>query len=96
MVKNNILHYFENKRNYFDIAAPLIFTIGMSLRFLSLNSNENVFISARLILCIDLIVWFIRLLHMLVVFKSLGPKVVMIQKMVHFGSFVLLLTKSTI
>jgi hypothetical protein len=83
--------------------------IGISLRFLSLKTNEDMFVAARyfynifikefinfkiirgkiflnffnrIVLCIDLLIWYLRLLHVSIVFKSLGPKLVMIQKMV--------------
>lgn len=42
----------------------------------------NIKCLVRIILCIDLCIWYLRLLHVSVVFKSLGPKLVMIQKMV--------------
>jgi transient receptor potential cation channel subfamily M protein 2 len=35
----------------------------------------------RLILSLDLIMWYIRILHFLLVFKAIGPKLVMIEKM---------------
>jgi hypothetical protein len=53
----------------------------MGLRFISLRTNESLFKAARIVLCIDLIIWYFRLLHFFIVFKSLGPKLVMIEKM---------------
>lgn len=35
----------------------------------------------RIILCVDLSIWFIRLFHVLMIFEALGPKLVMIRKM---------------
>jgi hypothetical protein len=35
----------------------------------------------RVILCIDLIIWYFRILHSLLIFPELGPKLVMIHKM---------------
>lgn len=32
-------------------------------------------------MCIDVFIWYFRLLHVFIVFKSLGPKLVMIKKM---------------
>lgn len=43
---------------------------------------EITFASFRIVLCADLWLWYLRLLHLSIVFKSLGPKLVMIQKMV--------------
>lgn len=83
ILKNKLLHYFANNWNYLDISGGLMFTIGMSMRFISImTKNENLFLTARIILCIDLVAWYMRLLHVSVVFRSLGPKLVMIQKMV--------------
>ena len=56
IVKNKLLHYFENNWNYFDISGCLVFSIGMSLRFLSISTNETLFVAARIILCIDLFI----------------------------------------
>lgn len=49
VLKNKLLHYFENNWNYLDISGCLVFSIGMSLRFLSITTNENLFIAARYI-----------------------------------------------
>ena len=38
-------------------------------------------IITRLILSIDLSVWYFRLLHATIIFKNLGPKIIMIKKM---------------
>lgn len=44
----------------------------------------------RIIYALDLVIWYIRLLQATIVFKSLGPKLVMIQKMVKtYSSFLL-------
>lgn len=104
MLKNKLLHYFENNWNYLDISGCLVFSIGICLRFLAMSTGEGLFIAARLefdfdirfnkikklynsvsfriVLCMDLCIWYVRILHVSVVFKSLGPKLVMIQKMV--------------
>ena len=36
----------------------------------------------RLVLCVDLWIWYVRILHVSLIIKSLGPKLVMIRKMV--------------
>lgn len=82
MLKNKLLHYFENNWNYLDISGCLVFSIGISLRFLAMSTGETLFVASRIVLCMDLCIWYVRLLHVSVVFKSLGPKLVMIQKMV--------------
>ncbi len=43
---------------------------------------QTLFEFCRILLAIDLTIWYVRLLHVALVFKNLGPKLVMIQKMV--------------
>ncbi len=83
VIKNRLRQYLANQWNYLDISGCLVFIIGMSLRLIAFARHaEGVFIAARLVLCIDLCIWYMRLLHLSIVFKSLGPKLVMIQKMI--------------
>jgi hypothetical protein len=67
--------------NYFDIAGCLFFSIAFIFRAASIwRKDENLYIAARILFCIDLVVWYIRLLYITLLFKSLGPKIVMIEK----------------
>lgn len=67
--------------NYFDISGCFFYSIAFILRLLSIwLVNENLYIAARIFFCIDLVIWYIRLLYITLLFKSLGPKIVMIQK----------------
>ena len=59
-----------------------LFTIGFTFRIVSFYHGTNYFIAARLILCLDLFFWFMRLLHVFKNFKNLGPKIKMITRMV--------------
>jgi hypothetical protein len=60
ILKNKLLHYFENNWNYLDISGCLVFSIGMSLRFISMNSNENLFIAARYLAACNLKIYVIN------------------------------------
>jgi len=81
--KSKILKYMDNRWNYLDICGCFLFIIAICLRFIAIFiRNENVFIAARILLAIDLVVWFVRLLHKTIIFRSLGPKLVMISQMV--------------
>lgn len=82
MIKNKIFRYYVNKWNYLDSSGCILFFIGFTLRLIALNDNKALFITARIIFALDLSIWYIRLLQVTVIFKSLGPKLVMIQKMV--------------
>lgn len=64
--------------NVTDLIAILLFSVGMVLRLqdLPLRSDE------RVIYCVNIIYWYIRLLDIFGVNKYLGPYVMMIGKMV--------------
>lgn len=64
--------------NITDLMAILIFSVGMVLRL-----QEPPFMSyGRVIYCVNIIYWYIRLLDIFGVNKYLGPYVMMIGKMV--------------
>ncbi|XP_067002827.1 transient receptor potential cation channel trpm isoform X2 [Anabrus simplex] len=66
-----------NMWNPCDAAAIIFFLIGLSLR-LRLSSMKV----GRLIYCVDIIYWYLRILNILGVNKYLGPLVTMMGKMV--------------
>ncbi len=81
--KKKLAHYFRLKWNYLDILGCGLFVIGMFFRYVSyFTADEHLFKLARIFLCQDICVWFLRLLHVSLVYKSLGPKLVMIEKMI--------------
>lgn len=64
--------------NVTDLISILLFTLGMILRL-----QEQPFSSyGRVIYCVNIIYWYIRLLDIFGVNKYLGPYVMMIGKMV--------------
>ena len=76
--------YLNDALNYFDIFGCFFFLFGAISRLLSYYfDDEDLFVAARIILCVDLIIWFMRILNVALVFQSLGPKLVMIQRMVN-------------
>ena len=64
--------------NLFDILTAVLFILGYTLRLVTCSSCLH---AARVVLCLDLILYWTRLLHIFSVHKQLGPKVVMIGKM---------------
>ncbi|CAH1966850.1 unnamed protein product [Acanthoscelides obtectus] len=66
-----------NLWNPCDMAAVLMFLIGMALRF-----QHDTFQVGRVIYCVNCIYWYLRLLNILSVNKYLGPLVTMMGKMV--------------
>jgi hypothetical protein len=51
----------------------------MILRFIP--DNYDVYLASRIILCIDIIFWFIKILNTYSILKIAGPKLIMINKM---------------
>ena len=63
--------------NIGDTISVMLFLIGLSLRF------QPVFIQyGRVVFCVGLIYWYVRILDIFAVNKYLGPYVMMIGKMV--------------
>ncbi|XP_069120927.1 transient receptor potential cation channel subfamily M member-like 2 isoform X1 [Argopecten irradians] len=70
--------YITDKWNVVDVFTILLFVCGMILRFLPYDSTLEV---ARVVLAMNLITFFFRILHIFSVHKELGPKLVMIARM---------------
>lgn len=64
--------------NITDLMAILIFSVGMVLRL----QEPPLMSYGRVIYCVNIIYWYIRLLEIFGVNKYLGPYVMMIGKMV--------------
>ncbi len=75
-----IMAYFAVFWNKLDALALVLFFLAFILRFLPLN---HCFCAARILLAIDLSIWFIRTLDIFSAIKRLGPKLVMIGEMVN-------------
>jgi hypothetical protein len=63
------------------VTSYLLFYIGLILRFTNTYSDDA-FSTARIVLAYDLEIWFIRSLAFLGIAQKMGPKLVMIRKMV--------------
>ncbi|XP_064594682.1 transient receptor potential cation channel subfamily M member-like 2 isoform X2 [Liolophura sinensis] len=74
-----ISSYLRDMWNLVDVLTILLFIIGMVLRSIP---HSDTFEAARVILALNLITFFARLLHIFSVHKQLGPKLVMIGRMV--------------
>jgi len=71
--------YITDTWNIVDMITIVLFIIGMVLRFLP---YENTFEAGRVFLALNFVSFFLRLLHIFSVHKELGPKLVMIGRMV--------------
>lgn len=77
--------------NVTDLMAILIFSIGMVLRL----QDPPLMSYGRVIYCVNIIYWYIRLLDIFGVNKYLGPYVMMIGKMVSDATLNSLLSVSS-
>ncbi len=71
--------YYSIFWNKLDVLAIFLFFVAFILRFLPMS---QCFCGARIILAIDLSIWYIRTLDIFSAVKQLGPKLVMIGEMV--------------
>uniref|UniRef100_A0A2K6LKB3 non-specific serine/threonine protein kinase n=1 Tax=Rhinopithecus bieti TaxID=61621 RepID=A0A2K6LKB3_RHIBE len=86
-VNQKIKVWFSDYFNISDTIAIISFFIGFGLRFGAkwnfANAYDNhVFVAGRLIYCLNIIFWYVRLLDFLAVNQQAGPYVMMIGKMV--------------
>ncbi|KAK9959242.1 hypothetical protein ABG768_011307 [Culter alburnus] len=77
-ISQKIKVWFSDYFNISDFLAILMFFVGFGLRF----GNDNVFIAGRIVYCLNIIFWYVRLLDILAVNQQAGPYVMMIGKMV--------------
>ncbi|XP_008069969.1 transient receptor potential cation channel subfamily M member 7 isoform X1 [Carlito syrichta] len=86
-ISQKIKVWFSDYFNISDTIAIISFFIGFGLRFGAKWNFENaynnhVFVAGRLIYCLNIIFWYVRLLDFLAVNQQAGPYVMMIGKMV--------------
>ncbi|KAJ8271673.1 hypothetical protein COCON_G00105320 [Conger conger] len=70
--------WFSDYFNISDFLAIVTFFVGFGLRF----GTNDVFIAGRIVYCLNIIFWYVRLLDILAVNQQAGPYVMMIGKMV--------------
>ncbi|CAF3833359.1 unnamed protein product, partial [Rotaria sp. Silwood1] len=87
-ISGKLAAYFSIFWNKLDLIAIVLFFIAFILRLLPMS---ECFCSARIILAIDLSMWYIRTLDIFSPVKRLGPKLVMIGEMVHDLKFYMLM-----
>uniref|UniRef100_A0ACB8GF69 Transient receptor putative cation channel sub M member 8 n=1 Tax=Sphaerodactylus townsendi TaxID=933632 RepID=A0ACB8GF69_9SAUR len=71
--------YFSDMWNVVDSLAIFYFTSGIVFRLHS--SNETSWYAGRVIFCLDYIIFTLRLIHIFTVSRNLGPKIIMLQRM---------------
>nr|XP_031546978.1 LOW QUALITY PROTEIN: transient receptor potential cation channel subfamily M member 5 [Vicugna pacos] len=68
--------YVEDNWNKCDMAAIFLFIVGVTCRMLPL-----VFEAGRTVLAIDFMVFTLRLIHIFAIHKQLGPKIIIVERM---------------
>ncbi|XP_048725963.1 transient receptor potential cation channel subfamily M member 8 isoform X2 [Caretta caretta] len=71
--------YFSDLWNIMDTLGIFYFITGIIFRLRS--SNESSWYSGRVIFCLDYIIFTLRLIHIFTVSRNLGPKIIMLQRM---------------
>ncbi|XP_037546803.1 transient receptor potential cation channel subfamily M member 5 [Nematolebias whitei] len=69
--------YIQNVWNKFDLIAITLFIIGLISRMFKVSYEFG-----RDVLCVDYMVFTLRLLHIFAIHKQLGPKIIIVGKMV--------------
>ncbi|XP_078660979.1 transient receptor potential cation channel subfamily M member-like 2 isoform X2 [Branchiostoma floridae x Branchiostoma belcheri] len=75
-VSGKLLEYIGNYWNLFDLANIVTFIVAFVLRFFS-----ETFIVARVLYSLNLMIFSFRLLHIFYINKEMGPKLIMIARM---------------
>ncbi|KAJ1179039.1 hypothetical protein NDU88_004278 [Pleurodeles waltl] len=68
--------YMEDSWNQCDLVAILLFTFGLSCRMF-----DYTFEAGRTILAVDFMVFTLRLIHIFAIHKQLGPKIIIVERM---------------
>ncbi|XP_078512418.1 transient receptor potential cation channel subfamily M member 2 [Lissotriton helveticus] len=74
--KKRSLLYISKFWNQVDMLGLVLFVAGVACRFFSLT-----FYAGRILLSLDFIIFCVRLMHIFTISKVLGPKIIMMQRM---------------
>ncbi|XP_053546772.1 transient receptor potential cation channel subfamily M member 4 [Bombina bombina] len=75
-VAQKVKQYLQDSWNHVDITALLLFIIAVVCRMFYFSYE-----SGRTILCFDFMIFTLRLIHIFAVNKQLGPKIIIVRKM---------------
>uniref|UniRef100_A0A8C9RN27 Transient receptor potential cation channel, subfamily M, member 5 n=1 Tax=Scleropages formosus TaxID=113540 RepID=A0A8C9RN27_SCLFO len=68
--------YVEDNWNKCDMVAILLFVVGVSCRMV-----EHMYEAGRTVLALDFMVFTLRLIHIFAIHKQLGPKIIIVERM---------------
>ncbi|XP_046897658.1 transient receptor potential cation channel subfamily M member 5 isoform X2 [Hypomesus transpacificus] len=69
--------YVEDNWNKCDMVAILLFVIGVSCRM-----ADSTYEAGRTVLALDFMVFTLRLIHIFAIHKQLGPKIIIVERMI--------------
>ncbi|KAM4704077.1 transient receptor potential cation channel subfamily M member 4 [Rhinophrynus dorsalis] len=75
-VTQKVRQYLQDSWNHVDITALCLFIVGLVCRMFNASYEAG-----RTILCFDFMVFTLRLIHIFAVNKQLGPKIIIVRKM---------------
>ncbi|KAK3543297.1 hypothetical protein QTP70_014040 [Hemibagrus guttatus] len=70
--------YMKDAWNILDMLSILLFITGLACR---LQTSSTVFYVGKVILCIDFIIFSLRLMAIFTISKTLGPKIIIVRRM---------------
>uniref|UniRef100_A0AAR2K761 Transient receptor potential cation channel, subfamily M, member 4a n=1 Tax=Pygocentrus nattereri TaxID=42514 RepID=A0AAR2K761_PYGNA len=76
-VSNQLMLYIQDMWNKFDLTAISLFCLGLICRLFPWSYEFG-----RSVLCVDYMVFTLRLIHIFAINKQLGPKIIIVGKMV--------------
>ena len=88
MLLRGFKNYIRDRWNRIDQAMYIILLLAVILRFTLTNDND--FMWARYFYAVDLVMFYLRILQLYYIHERLGPKVVVIWRMVCVESLLLL------
>ncbi|KAA8588234.1 hypothetical protein FQN60_001428 [Etheostoma spectabile] len=68
--------YFNDLWNILDVLSILLFVIGLAFRL-----TTKLFYAGKTLLCIDFVVFCLRLMAIFTISKTLGPKIIIVRRM---------------
>ena len=79
LFKAKVREFFFEMLTVFDLAAIGGFFVAEILRFIP---SEKCYLAARILLCINIIFWYLKSMYCYKFLKNVGPKIYMIKEMV--------------
>lgn len=85
--KAKLKMFLLDSDNILDAFAIFGFLVAEILRFIP---NQDCYLAARIILCIDILMWFSKSMYGYKFLRNVGPKLYMIRKMVNTSMYLLI------